>query len=189
MDPAREIVATEGLRPLSRSEYDRLVELGAFEDDAVELLYGVIVPMSPRGPRHAATVARLTRVLLAGIGARAEIRTHSPFAASEVSEPEPDLAVVPVGDWDLDHPGSAHLLIEVSASSQRRDRGPKLRLYAAAGVPEYWLVDLESRAVEVYTEPADGHYRTLRTVGDGDTLAPSAFPDVVLRVGSILPRS
>ena len=117
------VVATEGMRPLTRAEYDRLVALGFLADEHVELLHGVIVPMSPQGTRHAYTIGMLGDLLLPALVGRARVRIQMPFGASDDSEPEPDLAVVPLGDWLDDHPDWAYLVIEVAESS--RSPGPR----------------------------------------------------------------
>ncbi|HVT06342.1 MAG TPA: Uma2 family endonuclease, partial [Polyangia bacterium] len=88
-----DLVTTERLRPLRRVEYDRLVELGFFdEDEKIELLDGVIVQMTPQGLAHAAAIEVLTHQLVVALATRARVRVQLPFAASDISEPEPDLA-------------------------------------------------------------------------------------------------
>ncbi len=95
------------IRPLRRAEYDKLIELGVFEEDEkIELLHGFLVAMSPQGTPHAAVGARLAEVLTRILGDRAHVRCQFPFAASEDSEPEPDIAVVPRADyWTSTRPG------------------------------------------------------------------------------------
>jgi Uma2 family endonuclease len=178
-------LAPERTRPLRRSEYDRLVELGAFEDERVELLRGVLFEMSPHGTRHAEAIRRLTRLLSAAIGSRALVQTQLPLALLDHSEPEPDLAVVPPGDYSAAHPTTALLVVEVGETSLRKDREVKAALYAEAGIPEYWLVDLATRAVEVRTEPRHGAYSRLETL-TGGSLRPGAFPDVEVPVAPLL---
>ncbi|MES1209742.1 MAG: Uma2 family endonuclease, partial [Pseudomonadota bacterium] len=117
-----DLVSSERLRPLRRAEYDWMVDQGFFQDEKVELLEGIIVEMSPEGPRHAATIERLVRLFVLRLADRAGVRSGSPYAASEISEPEPDLAVVPAGDHDLAHPSEAYLLVEVASSSLAKDR-------------------------------------------------------------------
>src|SRR5258705_7967248 len=117
-------------RPLRRVEYDKLVELGVFEGERIELLEGRLVYMTPPGPPHASTVDKLMELFFRGLGDRARIRVQSPFAALETSEPQPDLAIVPRADYEREHPSRADLVIEVSDSSLRYDRGPKLPVYA-----------------------------------------------------------
>lgn len=183
-----DLLATERLRPLRRVEYDRLAELGFFdEDEKVELLDGVIVRMTPQGIGHAAAIEQLTRLFVLGLDPRARVRVQLAFAASDISEPEPDLAIVPPGDPRLSQPDQALLLVEVGDSSLNKDRRVKARIYAAAGVPEYWFVDVAARAIEVRTEPGEDAYRQLRVARPRETIRLQAFPDVEIAVSDILP--
>jgi Uma2 family endonuclease len=173
-------------RPLRRVEYDQLVELGAFQGEHIELLEGVLVPMSPIGPPHGSSIQKLNALLVPVLAGRAAVRIQSPFAALELSEPEPDVTVVPLGEYADAHPDRAHLIIEVAESSLSVDRGIKQRLYAACGVPEYWIVNLVERRVEVYTEPREGAYGRLESYEHGQTLRPMRFPDVEVPVSAIM---
>jgi Uma2 family endonuclease len=159
-----------------------------FDDESVELLDGVIVQMPPpHGPEHDGTIHVLAKLLLQALGDRAEVRIQSSFAAGERSEPEPDIAVVPPGDYRDAHPSVALLIVEVADSSVVRDRTAKAELYALAGVSEYWVVDLVHRVVEVRTEPAsDAGYRALVTRRRGETLTLSSLPDVSIAVSDVL---
>jgi len=178
--------AAEVIRPLRRVEYDQLVELGAFQDERIELIEGVLVAMSPIGTRHDATVQRLTRLLVLALEGLAGVRCQSSFAALEYSEPEPDFTLIPPGDYDLAHPSEAYLIIEVAESSLAMDRGKKLRLYATCAVPEYWVVNLPERCIEVYTEPSPGAYARVERYERGQSIALVAFPDVAFAVSDIL---
>lgn len=180
-------LAPETLRPISRAEYDRLVELGMFEDERVELLRGMLVQMSPQGTPHAEAIQRLTMVLVVAVQGRALARVQLPFAASEDSEPEPDFAIVPLGSYRDAHPTEALLVVEVAASSLEKDRHIKGALYAAAGVPEYWIVNLVDDCIDVHTEPERGAYGavTRRTRGEQITLV--ALPEVTVAVADLLP--
>ena len=180
-------VLAQKTRPLRRVEYDSLVELGFFTDERLELLEGILVPMSPQGGRHASSIQKLTMALAPALVGRAELRVQSPFAASEESEPEPDLAVVPEGDYVSEHPARAFLLIEVADSSIERDRA-KARLYAACGVPEYWLVNLEADAVEVFRSPSRDGYTSVARFGRGEVLRLAAFPEVTVATDLALTR-
>jgi Uma2 family endonuclease len=184
LDPAE--IQPDERRLIRRSEYERMVDLGLFEDERVELLYGVIVKMSPHGPEHDAPLARLNELLVAGLRGRARIRVQSSFAASDGSEPEPDLAVVPPGDYDDAHPSTAWLIVEVAKSSLAKDRGPKARLYAESGVPEYWVVNLVDGLIEVHTLPQDGLYRQIIRYGRKDTIRSERFADLDVAVADIL---
>jgi Uma2 family endonuclease len=163
-----------------------MVELGMFQDERIELLRGVLVPMSPIGPPHSDTIDRLNRLLILSLEGRARVRCQNPYAALDDSEPEPDFSVVPLGDYHLKHPERADLVIEVADSSLSRDRGVKLHIYAENGVPEYWIVNVKDRRIEVHTDPSPEGYRTRRVVEPGETLLPARFADVVFRADDIL---
>lgn len=178
-------IAQDELRPLSRAEYDRMVALGWFEDERVELLQGMLVKMSPQGPRHMAVIRRLMRLLVIGVGERAEVQPQGPLALTDDSEPEPDLALVPAGYID-ELPSRAYLVIEVADSSLSKDRQLKTPLYAAAGIPEYWIVNIADSVIEVHRDAQDGVYRQSFVCGPGDTLEVALFPDIRIAVTDIL---
>ncbi len=174
------------LRPLRRVEYDQLIAFGAFHDEQIELIDGVLVRMSPIGAPHSATVARLTMLIAVALNGRAILRPQLPFAAGELSQPQPDLCVVPFGDHDNAHPSVAHVMIEVAESSLNLDRGRKARLYAESSVPEYWIVNLVERVVEVHTEPVAGVYQRRMTYQKGERITLVAFPEVTFAVDDFL---
>jgi Uma2 family endonuclease len=180
-------IQPDRVRPLLRAEYEQLVDSGAFENEKIELLDGALVTMSPEGPPHAHTIQQLSEVLMVALRGRVVIRFQSPLALLEDSEPEPDVAVVPLGDYSKRHPSQAHLVVEVAGSSQRRDRLVKGPIYARAGVAEYWIVDLASRTIEVHQSPHGAHYTRVSRHAEGETLRLLAFPDVEVHIGSILP--
>ena len=175
------------VRPLRRAEYDRLVALGAFAGEQVELLDGRLVTMSPHGEPHAYSITRLTKLLVTGLGDRADVRVQLPFAASDLSEPEPDLAVVTPADYLDDHPHRAWVVIEVASSSLEEDRRVKAPLYAAAGVPEYWIVNLVERVLEVHRAPTGDAYASMVRHLPGARVAVPGFEDVLVAVDAILP--
>jgi Uma2 family endonuclease len=162
-------------------------DLGFFQHERVELVRGIVVRMSPIGPAHASIVQRLTELLLPRLLGQATVRTQQPFVASDESEPEPDIAVVPQGRYGDRHPDTALLVIEVAESSLEYDRQTKGPLYAASGVREYWVVDVVGRAVEVNTIPVDGRYTRARRALAGESLSPTAFPDLSVDVTALLP--
>jgi Uma2 family endonuclease len=178
-------IAPERVRPLACAEYERLVELGAFDDERVELLDGFLVTMSPQGARHAEVVGRLNRLFTIALADRACVRIQSPLAAGDQSLPEPDLAVVPLGDYTRGHPDRGLLVIEVADSSLSKDR-IKAGVYAAAGVVEYWIVNLIDDVVEVHVDAAGDRYRNMSTHGLGATIASREFPDVQIRIDELL---
>jgi Uma2 family endonuclease len=179
------------IRPLLRKEYDHLVALGAFDSERVELLNGYIVRMNPQRAPHASVVQRLTRRLIAELDlpGRASVRCQLPLALTADSEPEPDLAIVPSGDYELEHPRTALWVIEVAESSIDRDRVEKAGIYATAMVPEYWVINLTRREIEVRTEPADGVYMRVTPYRLGESVSPRAFPELVLAIDEIMPAS
>jgi Uma2 family endonuclease len=174
------------VRPLKRSEYDRMIELGMFEQERVELIRGVLVKMSPQRAPHASTIGKLTELLAAQLRGQWRLRIQLPLALSEDSEPEPDVAVVGPGNYDAEHPTSALLVIEVAETTLRTDRN-KAAVYASSGVGEYWIVNLDARTVEVYSSPDRDRYAESRTLRVGDTLHPLALAGVSLEVADILP--
>lgn len=176
------------VRPLRRAEYDRLVELGLFQDERIELLWGVLVKKSPQSPPHASSIQKLTSLLMPRRLESCSVRVRSPLALSDDSEPEPDVAIVARGDYDAEHPTSALLVIEVADTSLRLDRN-KAALYASAGIGEYWIVNLNARTVEVYSSPEGDRYAEVRTARERDTLRPTALPGVEIAVAEILPTA
>lgn len=178
--------APEHFRPLRRVEYDRMVELGLFQGEHIELIDGELRRMSSIGPPHTSTVDRLNERLVLALVGRARVRVQGPFAADELSEPEPDLTVLPLADYDAAHPSVAHLIVEVAESSLSYDRGRKARLYAECGVPEYWIVNLVSRVVEVHREPGADGYGQMSVHPKGSRLQLLAFPDVELAIDDFL---
>lgn len=179
--------APDQLRPLRRAEYDRLVELGAFRDEHIELLRGQLVAMTPIGSPHSSVVDALTALLHRALGDHARVRCQQPLAALDDSEPEPDVAVVPPGDYWSAHPERAYLVIEVAASSLERDLGFKARLYAEADVEEYWVVDLPARRIVVHRERDGGVWKRVTSHDRDDTVAPKRFPDARIRIAELLP--
>jgi Uma2 family endonuclease len=162
-----------------RAEFERLIAEGAFDEERVELLGGAIVEMSPQSERHSKVVTRLATLLIQSAAARATVRVQMPFAASPESLPEPDIAVVPAGGDEGERPTQALLLVEVSDASLRKDRTLKADLYAHAGVPEYWIVNLVDRCIEVRTAPVDGAYTRLETFPSGAAIPFAPFSATV----------
>ena len=175
-------------RPLYRTEYEALGRQGAFEDEKVELLDGQIVYAAEEGPPHAEVCSRLTRILVEGIPAdEGTVRVGNPFALSDLSEPEPDLLVAPPtpATYRAGHPTVASLVIEVAHTSRDRDLELKAGLYAAGGVPDYWVVDLVRRELVVHRDPAGSAYRSVTRHRD-DTVRPLEHPQVAIDVAELL---
>lgn len=175
-------------------EYLALVDTGVLRpDDRVELLDGVIVSMAPQNPPHASGTALIDDVLREAIGKRAAIRVQLPLALGRHSMPEPDVAVVPgkTSDYFDRHPTTALLVVEAADSSLAQDRLTKARIYAAAGIPEYWLVNLRDGCVEVFRapDPVIHQYAEVTTAWPGDRLELVAVPGTTVNVNDLLPTA
>lgn len=171
------------LRPLRRSEYDKLVDTGALEGQPIELIQGVLVEMAPQGPVHTEIVSRLLRLCAPLYAVGFTLRVQGPLAVGLTSEPEPDFAVVEDKDYSKAHAQTAFLVVEVAVTSQTRDLIVKPRLYAAAGVPEYWVVDVAAGEVVVHLGPREDGYRDVRAALPGETLHPVALPQLPGGIG------
>jgi Uma2 family endonuclease len=172
--------------------YLGLVEAGVLsEDDRVELLEGVVVAMTPSNPPHAAVLTMATRALLLAVGERASVRTQCTLVLGRFSAPEPDVAVVPGSDRDYlsGHPRTALLVVEVADTSLQQDRITKAAIYAAAGIPEYWIVNLRRGVVEVMRDPdrERARYRDARVCERGERIEPAAFPGAPVALADLLP--
>ncbi len=152
------VVPPVPVRRFTVVEYHEMIRAGILgEDDDVELLEVWIVPKMPRNPAHDALIAWVqNRVLAPRLGDRWFCRGQSAITTSD-SEPETDLALIRGSERDYlsRHPGPADtaLVVEVADSSLARDRTIKARMYAAAGVPLYWIINLVDHQIEVYTQP------------------------------------
>jgi Uma2 family endonuclease len=160
------------------------------EDERVELIEGDIIDMPPIGSPHASCVDRLNHFIAARAAGAAIIRVQNPVWISDLSLPQPDLALLrPKGDfYKSGHPRPADtlLVVEVAHTTLSYDRGVKLPLYAAASIPEVWIVDIEGHAIEVYRDPKRARFTTEETLRRGAKLNPSLLPSVTLLVEEIL---
>jgi Uma2 family endonuclease len=179
----------------TRREYDRMAEAGIFSpDDHVQLIDGDIVTMTPQNSPHAAAIGKTQRVLERLFGPNVWVRVQMPLIVDPDSEPEPDLAVVPGApdDYRDQHPRTALLVIEVADSTLPLDRDRKRAIYARAGIPEYWIVNLVERCLEVYRDPVTptgrpAAYRSSRTLGPSETLSPLAATAAKVSIADLLP--
>jgi len=160
------------LHPFTVTDLTRMVHAGILDDDEhVELLDGVLVEMSPQGESHAYAIRELV-ALASGAVLEAGLRlsVQSPLdVGSAVSLPEPDLAIVPATARDR-HPSGALLVVEMGGTSLSIDLVRKARIYAGAGVPDYWVLDVDRGVLVVHREPVDGCYTDVRTLGEGQTV-------------------
>jgi Uma2 family endonuclease len=172
-------------RRLSADEYQRMIKVGILrEGERVELIDGALYQMAAFGSPHMACVMRLNRRFSRAVEDRAIVSVQSAIRLSDYSEPEPDIALLRFRDdfYDTAHPRpyDVLLVIEVSDTALRHDRNTKLPLYAAAGIPEVWIVDLRRRQVLVYRDPSPDGYRQSITYTHGASIAALAFPDLVI---------
>jgi Uma2 family endonuclease len=186
-------VAVPTLYRFTRDEYHRMGEAGLFVDKRVELLDGEIITMPPQNPPHAGVLTLVPSVLMRVLGASAAIRIQLPIVLDDWSEPEPDIAVcLPDPDsYMFAHPRADQvvLLIEVAGSSLLYDRGQKTAAYARSRIPEYWIINLIDRKIEMFSDPdpVAQRYRAERSAGSGDML--SLPGGIALAATDILPRS
>ena len=188
-DPGLMVVLNRQRR-LSVEDYHRMAEAGILgEDDRVELLEGVIIEMSPPGPRHAKLIQRLCDPTFASVPPDRVVRCQLPLTFGRASEPEPDVSIVRRADAmsDRSHPTTAALVFEVAGESLQKDRLTKSALYASAGIPEYVIVNVEQGCLEVHRDPdpASRRYRTLVTLSGDQGFASAAVPAFAFRVASL----
>jgi Uma2 family endonuclease len=154
--------------------YHRMGEAGLFEAQRVELIAGKIYDRSPISPKHASTVKRLANLLRAMLGEAYLLSVQDPVLINDYSEPEPDLATLRHRDdfYAESHPAPQDILliIEVADSSLEKDRALKLPLYAEAGIPELWIVNLPGQQLERYWAPSARGYSHRHTLRSGETL-------------------
>lgn len=179
----------------TRHEYDRMAELGMFSaEDRLQLIEGDILTMTPQNSPHAATIGKTQRALERLFGPNVWVRVQMPLIIDPDSEPEPDLAVVPgaPADYRDEHPRTALLVVEVSDSTLPLDRDRKRALYARAGIPEYWIVNLVERCLEIYRDPIRSldqavRYQVSRKAAPTETVSPLSIPSVTIAVADLLP--
>jgi len=164
-------------------EYHRMAEVGIFHpDERVELIEGEIVQMSPIGPRHAGCVINANRLFITRLGDRAVVSPQNPVVIQPRSEPQPDLLLLRprAVSYSRAHPIPEDVLlaVEVADTTVRFDRLVKARLYARAGIAEFWLFLTTGGTVEVYRAPGSDGYTSVTPRGSGQVVSPLAFPDV-----------
>jgi len=172
-------------------EYHRMGEAGILnEDDRVELIEGEIVDMAPIGDRHISAVDRLNELFSQGLTGRVIVRVQNPVRLSDRSEPQPDIALLrrredfyargPAG------PGETFLVVEVADSSLVYDRDFKAPLYARAGIPEFWLIDVEAGRITVFREPGPNGYGLVTSISGDESVSPLAFPEFKLAAADVI---
>lgn len=185
-------------RRWTRAEYARLIETGVFHpDERLELIGGELIVRERQGASHSLAIELINEALRAAFGAGWRIRVQLPVALDDESEPEPDFSVVPgtPRQVPLDpKPACPALVVEVAESTLAFDRNVKSGLYARARVPDYWIVNLVDRVLEVYREPAVAgeapfgwRYGQIQTLRSGDSASALALPSTRIAVADLLP--
>ncbi|MEG3851259.1 Uma2 family endonuclease [Microcoleus sp. herbarium13] len=172
------------------ADYHRIIAAGILEERNVELIGGEIIEMAPEGESHAYCSDEAGEYLIYLLGDRAKVRQGKPITlARSNSEPEPDIAVIQrLGQNYREHhpyPENIFWLIEYSNSTLTKDLGIKSQIYAAAGISEYWVVNLRTMELIVFRVPTDGGYQSRETLTQGN-INPLAFPDVAVSVDRLL---
>ena len=184
------------LRRWQRAEYERLVDLGVFQGEPIELIGGQLVVAEPQGAYHASAISAVDYALRALLPRGWMVRIQAPVSLDDESEPEPDLVVVPglPADYRRSHPACPVLALEVADSSLDFDRQHKGSLYARAGIQDYWIVNLVDRVVEVYRDPGPDpsapygwRYRSVATLTPPAVVVPLAFTSSQIAVADLLP--
>jgi Uma2 family endonuclease len=184
-------------RPWTAADYDRLVSAGLLRpEDRIELVTGALVCREPQGSYHATAVDLVADALAAAFDGGFVVRTEKPLRLDDQSEPEPDVAVVAGSRRDFRdaHPGHAVLVVEVADSSLDMDRRHKGSLYARSGIPEYWIVNLGDRSVEVHRAPEPDpaavfgwRYARREVVGPEGAITPLTRAGARIAVADLLP--
>ncbi|HEY2616384.1 MAG TPA: Uma2 family endonuclease [Acetobacteraceae bacterium] len=180
-----------GRRPLTIAEYHRMGEVGILtERDRVELIEGQLIAMSPIGSGHSGTVNALNRMLVRAVGDRGVVAVQNPVQLDDLSEPEPDFAVLKPREDDYrkatPRPEEVLLIIEVADSSLAYDRAVKRSLYARHGIAEFWIVNLVGDEVEVCRAPTGDRYASVSHVGREAILEPELLPGATIAVAALL---
>lgn len=170
-------------------DYHHIIATGILDNRNVELIHGEIIEMAPEGEPHAYYSSEAGDYLTRLLGDRALVRQAKPITLPDDSEPEPDLAIVQrLGRQYLRHhpyPENIFWVVEYSQASLTKDKTIKHQLYAAVGIPEYWLVDLAQRQLVVWRQPRAGEYMEQQVLSSG-VICPVAFPDLRVAVAQII---
>jgi len=184
-------------RRWTRAEYDRLIDKGVFQpDERLELLAGQLVVREPQGDPHTFAIELANEVLRTAFGPEWRVRVQLPVALDDESEPEPDVSVAPgpLREGSEAKPSRLVLVVEIAQSSLAFDRTYKGSLYARARVPEFWIVNIVDRVLEVCRDPRPDAsasygwaYRSVQSLHAGEHAAPLAAPTARVPVADLLP--
>ncbi len=190
---AIESLSTNNLKSWTVQDYHRMSELGILDpNERTELIAGQITLMVAKGNPHILTVRLLTRTMETSLNDRPIlVSIQEPIQLNDISEPEPDLAIVKGNMFDYaqrhPQPTEIHLIIEVADSTLKYDCQVKDKHYAKANIPDYWVVDLKNRQVHVFRNPTPTGYASQLILAESQTVSLLDFPDVIIPIASILP--
>ena len=182
------------LRPITTDEYHQMIAAGIIHEGArIELILGQMFDMAAKGTRHTVATTELMGELLLILGKRAKIRCQEPITLPNHSEPEPDIAIANLRqDNYLDsHPSPIDLIlvVEVADSSLDFDKTTKANLYAAAGIQEYWIVNLIDDRLEIYRQPNSSIYTSIQILSAQGSIQIPQFPDLSIGLAAIFPQT
>lgn len=190
------LIAQPQVHQWTRREYRRMAAMGMFEGRRVELIEGQVIDMAAMKSPHAASVDLAAAALTLAFGPDYYIRQQKPIIAGDISEPEPDVAVIrgSIRDFAAEHPREADLIVEVADTSLSYDRGLKLSLYAKVGILDYWIINLADRQLEVYREAQSDpeaaygfSYGEKLIYRENQSATPLAAPKGSIAVNDLLP--
>ena len=179
-------------RRFTVEEVYKMTETGILpEDERIELIEGEIIVMGKQGPQHAASSSRIDDILRQLLGRRALVRFQLPLRLDDLSEPEPDIAIVLLDeDYYSDHhptPSETLFVLEVSDSTLKLDRVRKSRVYAEAGIRQYCILNLKARELEDHRQPSPNGYRSKQIYSEDARFTLAAFPNISINVRDLLP--
>jgi len=179
-------------RRFTTDDYHDMADAGILSPgERVELLDGEVVAMTPIGPRHNASLNQATHAFVSAVGTQAIVQIQGSVRLGLFQEPQPDIALLrPRADnysSQLAGPADILLIVEVADSSLEQDRAMKSRIYAEAGIREYWLANLRENVLVCHSDPEGGAYRQIQRLERGQSIAPRALPACVIGVEVLIP--
>lgn len=178
-------------RPISVREYDRMIEIGLFdEDERIELLNGEIVEIMPKGTKHTSATSKTNRVFNKLFVEKAIIRIQDPIILNDFSEPEPDIVLAKLEENEYAErdpmPEDILLLMEISDTTLPYDRDVKSIAYARANISQYLIFNLAEETIEDYREPAPDGYGFKKTYRRGNVFSLVEFPEIEIKIDDLL---
>jgi Uma2 family endonuclease len=172
------------------SEYHKMIDAGLFVGNSdYELIEGEIVKKMTQGDYHISCVNRLNMIFAPILAGKAIVSIQNAVVIGDISEPEPDVTLLEYRE-DFYASGKATaadvlLLIEVSDTTLKYDRDVKLKIYAAEGVAEVWIVNLPKQILEVHTDPQKGKYKLVKKYERNQTVSSKNLPEIKIKVSDI----